>query len=229
MHDLTEGHICKRYDGELSHLHHLLLEMGGVVVDQLRNSLACFKSRDFKLAEEVIGGDVDVDRLEMKIDEETIKVIARRCPVGVDLRVIMAVSKCVSDLEGIGDEAAKIAGLVPRLFGNTTTIHNNKFKHLEHDVDRLGQLALESVRTAVVLFDMWDEKKALEVVANYRQMDREFNSELHKVMTYVMEDYRNISFAVGMVLLTKSLDSIAHNARNIAYHAIYEMKGVDIR
>ena len=229
MQSVTEGHILKRYDGELAHLHYLVLEMGGLVVQQLRDALLSFSKRDCSLAERVINRESSVDSLEMGADEETIKLIARRSPVGSDLRVVMAVSKTISDLESIGDEAARIADLVLEHFGDNTSGHNNNFKRLAHDINRVGELALTGVQHAVELFDIWNEEKALAVIAIQAEMDGEFHSELRRVMTYVMEDSRNIGFAVGAVLLSKSLDRITHIARNIAQHAIFEIKGVDVR
>lgn len=229
MQTLTEGHIFKRFDGELEHLHHVVLEMGDLVIQQISDALTCFNHRNSQEALQIISRDDEVDHLEISADEATVHLLARRCPVGSDLRVVMAVSKSISDLENIGDEATRIAGLVPQLFGDDTTGHNNRFKRLVNDINRLGELALDSVQNAVNLFDEWDEETALDVMATQSEMDGEFHSELRRVMTYVMEDPRNIGFAVGMILLAKSLDRITHYARNIAQHAFFAQKGVDVR
>ena len=230
MNELIEGHTVKRYDGELSHLHYLVLEMGGLVIQQIRDALTAFKEGDVNLARKVANRDVEVDRLEVQADEETVRVIARRCPMGSDLRVVITVSKSVSDLERIGDEAVRIASLVTQMFGGHYNGEaSNHLAQLVRDVDRIGGMALSSIQYAVELFDVWDEDKALKVITSHREMDGEFQSELRRVMTYIMEDSRNIGYAVSMVLLAKSLDRITHHARNLAEYAIFEIKGVDIR
>lgn len=223
---LIEGHTYQRYDGELNHLHYLVLEMGGLVVNQVRDALTGFKTRDVILAQKVVATDSEVDLLEVQADEEIAKLIARRSPVGTDLRMVIAVSKSVSDLERIGDEAVRMAGLVIHLFGSESSDPNSQ---LLRDVTRIGGLALTSLQNAVEVFDVWDEVKALQVIENHREMDQEFQSELRRLMTYIMEDPRNIGFAINVVLAIKSLERIGHHAQSLAEYVIFQVKGKDIR
>ena len=221
-----EGHIFKRYDGELSHLHYLVLEMGGLVLAQVRDALAAFKARDTALAHRVVAMDNEVDRLEVATDNEIVQLIAKRCPVSSDLRMVMAVSKSVSDLERIGDEAVRIAGLVVQLFGHEGSDPNSQ---MLRDVNRMGDMALASLQHAVEVFDVWDEQKALAVIAGHREMDEEFQADLRRLMTYVLDDTRNIGFAISVVLVIKSLERIGHHAQNLAEYVIFQVRGEDVR
>ncbi len=223
---MTEGHIIKRYDGELSHLHYLVLEMGGLVAGQVRDAVEAFKTRDAVLAHKVVSLDSEVDRLEVRADDEIVELLARRCPVSSDLRMVIAVSKSVSDLERIGDEAVRIAGLVIELFGHEGSDPNGQ---MLRDVNRMGDLALNSLRQAVEVFDVWDEAKAQRVIANHREMDEQFQSDLRHLLTYVLEDTRNIGYAIGVVLVIKALERIGHHAQNLAEYVIFQVRGEDVR
>ena len=223
---MNEGHIFKRYDGELSHLHYVVLEMGGLVVSQVQDALAAFKARDSALAQKVIDLDGEVDQLEVSADDAIVELIARRCPVSSDLRLVIAVSKSVSDLERIGDEAVRIAGLVIQLFGHEGSDPNGK---MLRDVDRMGDMALTGLRHAIEVFDVWDEAKALRVIESHREMDDEFQSDLRHLLTYVLEDTRNIGYAIGVVLVIKALERIGHHAQNLAEYVIFQVRGEDIR
>jgi len=226
MNDATEGHTFKRYDGELNHLQYMVLEMGGLVLNQVREALAAFKSRDLALAHKVATRDSEVDRLEVEADTEIVKLIAQRGPVGSDLRLVMAVSKSISELERLGDEAVKIASLVAQMFGNESSDPNYQ---LLRDINIMGGMALNSLKNALEVFDLWDEEKALTVIKHHRDMEEEFESSLRRLMTYIMEDSRNIGFAINVVLVIKALERIGHHAQNLAEYVVFQVKGEDIR
>ena len=226
MDKLNEGHTIKRYDGELEHLRILVLEMGGLVINQLDDALAAFKARDLGLAQKVVAKDGEVDYLEVHADEEIAKIIAKRCPLSSDLRLVMAVSKSVSDLERIGDEAVRIAGLAIQLFGGESSDPNSQ---MLRDINRIGDMALSGLRSAVEIFDVWDEEKALQVIENHRAMEEEFQADLRHLLTYVLEDYRNIGFAISVVIVIKALERIGHHAQNLAEYVVFQVYGEDIR
>jgi len=224
MDRVNEGHIFKRYDGELGHLHVLVVEMGGLVLAQVRDALESFRNRDADLARKVVARDAEVDRLEVTADDEIVRILATRCPVSSDLRMVIAVSKSVSDLERTGDEAVRIAGIVIELFGG-----GDPSAQMLRDVNRMGGMAVTSLREAVELFEAWDETKALHVIENHREMDAEFQSDLRHLLTYVLEDTRNIGYAISVVLVIKALERIGHHAQNMAEYVIFQVQGEDIR
>ncbi len=222
----TEGHIIRRYDGELDHLRLSVLEMGGLVVNLLGNALIAFKTQDEDLARQAVAMDNEVDQLEVDVDQEIAKIIAKRCPVSSDLRMVMAVSKSVSDLERIGDEAVRIAGLAIQLIENDGGEPNSQ---MLRDVNRIGDMAMSGLRSAIEVFDIWDEEKALQVIENHKAMEEEFQADLRHLLTYILEDYRNIGFAISVVLVIKALERIGHHAQNLAEYAVFQVCGEDIR
>ena len=222
----TEGHIIRRYDGELDHLRLSVLEMGGLVVNLLGNALIAFKTQDEDLARQAVAMDNEVDQLEVDVDQEIAKIIAKRCPVSSDLRMVMAVSKSVSDLERIGDEAVRIAGLAIQLIESEGGEPNSQ---MLRDVNRIGDMAMSGLRSAIEVFDIWDEEKALQVIENHKAMEEEFQADLRHLLTYILEDYRNIGFAISVVLVIKALERIGHHAQNLAEYAVFQVCGEDIR
>lgn len=223
----TSGlHTFRRYDGELTSLHQIVLEMGEAALSQLAGALSAFREGDLEAARNVISKDAELDRLEVSGDAEIIRVISRNAPQACDLRRIITVSKSVSDLEKIGDEAVRIASIlleIERADAGSIGID------LIAEVSRVGDMALDHLRTALGLFEVWDLSQAYSVCEGHRQMDGVFRQELHRVMTEIFENRFDVSLAVSFVLVTKSLDRVAHHASNLAEYAIFEMSGDDVR
>lgn len=222
---MNDAHIVKSYDEELTHLQNLTLKMGGLVVSQLKNSLEAFRHLDTALAELVIARDNEVDQMEVLADSEIAHVLARRCPVSTDLRFVITVSKSVSDLECIGDEAVRIAGLVSQLAGQQT----DKNSRMLRDVRHMGEMAMACLQGAMDVFDHWDKQQAQQVFNTYREMDEEFQADLRRLLTYVMEDFRNIGYTVAVVLVIKALERIGHHAQNLVEYVIFQNEGEDVR
>jgi phosphate transport system protein len=224
--DVIKGHTFKRYDGELSNLHLMVSEMGGVVLEQLVVALDAFSRQDAVAARKVMDNDIYVDRLEVVGDAEIIRVISRNSPMASDLRLIITVSKSISDLEKIGDEAVRIAGI---LLDIKNAGQGAMSGDLAVELKEVGQLALANLRTALELFEVWNEEQALSVIEGHRQMDGQFQRELQRAMTCIMENKMELGLAVSFVLVAKSLDRITHHALNLAEYALFEMKGIDLR
>ena len=222
----VKEHTFKRYDGELSNLHLMVTEMGGVVFDQLVAALDAFFRQDARAARKVLDNDILVDRLEVEGDAEIIRVISRNSPMASDLRLIITVSKSISDLEKIGDEAVRIAGIL-------LEINDQEQGGISHEwaleLKEVGELALANLKSALELFDVWSEEQALMVIEGHRQMDSQFQRELHRAMTCIMENKMDLALAVSFVLVAKSLDRITHHALNLAEYALFETKGIDVR
>lgn len=223
---LVKEHTFKRYDGELSNLHLMVTEMGGIVFDQLVAALDAFFRQDARAARKVLDNDIQVDRLEVEGDAEIIRVISRNSPMASDLRLIITVSKSISDLEKIGDEAVRIAGIL-------LEINDQEQGGISHEwaleLKDVGELALANLKSALELFDVWSEEQALMVIEGHRQMDSQFQRELQRAMTCIMENKMDLALAVSFVLVAKSLDRITHHALNLAEYALFEMKGIDVR
>ena len=226
MAESTEGHIVKRYDGELSHLRSRVLEMGGLAADQVRRAAHALDQQDVAAAREIVTRDHRINALEIKTDEQITQLLARRQPMANDLRMIMAVSKSVTDLERIGDEAAKIARMVVHIYGQDASPPNEK---LLLDIPKLEQLASEMLRRALNAFDRLDLGEALAVVQSDGRMDDEFQSALRRLTTYLLEDARNVGHTINVTLIMRALERIGDHAKNIAEYVVYCLEGRDVR
>lgn len=221
-----EGHTLQRYDGELNNLHMRVLEMGSLVLNQFRQALQALREQDPVVAQQVLEREHDVDRLELESDEDVITVIAKRGPVAGDLRVIMAISKAITDLERIGDEAARIAGLITLIYDKERNLPSPQ---LLRDVVTMGGLALEMLQEALESFDTLDADRAQALACRQNELDVEFQSSLRRLATFLLEDARNVGHAIHTVLMIKAIERIGDHARNLSEYVIYMVSGQDIR
>lgn len=226
MQEMTKEHTFRRYDGDLKKLHCMVLDMGEVVIQQIKGALETLIAPSTELVEEIRNRELIVDRMEVEADAEISRLIARYSPVGSDLRVVISVSKSVTDLEGIGDEAVRIAFVTEELASQNLT---DAAAALTSEIAQLGKLALSSVDDAVSLFEHYREDIALRVIENHKAMDSEFRSELSRLMSYIRDGNTDLGVALNMAVVAKSLERITHHAQNLAEYAIFEMEGVDIR
>ena len=223
---LEEGHTVRRYDAELSHVSMRLLEMGGLVLDQAQAALQALRDEDLGKARSVIDRDHQVDGLELEIDEELVAVIARRGPVARDLRMVIALSKAVTDLERVGDEAVKIAGFTVGLYGSTRSPPSSQ---LTRDIYVMGELALGMLREALDAYDRADTQKAEALAFRQSELDAEFQSALRRQATFILEDARTVGHVINTVLIVKSLERIGEHARNLAEYILYMVTGENVR
>lgn len=220
------GHTIKCYDEELNNLRSSLAELGQSVLKQVQNTLIALTHKDMELARSIMQMESRVNASEIDIDAKILKIIARRGPVGKDLRVIVAVSKCVVDLERIGDEAAKIASIVANIYGSNILEPNNQ---LFRDVYDMGLLAIATLERAIDFSERLDGSGARALRAEKPRLEAAFEAGLRRLITYVMQDSRNIGFMVDMVLAMKAFERIAAHAHNLAEFVIYQIEGEDIR
>ena len=221
-----EGHTLHSYDGDLNHIHMLIVEMATLVLDQTKQALFSFNEQDFTIANMVIEREHEVDSYEKKIDDAIITTTARRSPVAKDLRVIMSLCKTVTDLERIGDEAAKISHITKEIFDNERA---DPSVHLLRDVTTMGSMAFDILQEAVLMLDKIDLEKAIQLVENHTELDIEFQSSLRRLSTFILEDSRNVGHTVSIVLILKALERIGDHARNIAEYIVFLVKGTDVR
>jgi len=221
-----DEHTVKRYDQELSNLRNLVLEMGGIVEDQINRALKALDDEDLKVARNVIAKDQAVNEMHRKADEESVNLLALRQPLGSDLRTIMSLAKTANDLERIGDEAEKVARMVVHIYDSPTSPPSNR---LFRDVMSTAKLAVEMLRGSLDALARLDVEKALTVAKRDSELDREFQSAVRYLVTYMMEDVRTIGHAINVIFMIKALERIGDHAKNIAEYVIYLVKGTDIR
>lgn len=208
---MLEGHISRAFDGALAALHIRVVEMGGLVLDQVREAAYAYTEWHANSAEHVLEREREVNAYDASLDEEQLTLIARRQPVAGDLRATIAMSKAVAELERAGDEAKKIARTVVRSGqrpGPGTT----------RDARHLAQLAVSLLRLSLEAFDRLDVSLAAEVIARDKELDGEYAAGLRRLLTRAMEDPRHFNVALEAAFVLKSLERVGDHARNLARH-----------
>jgi phosphate transport system protein len=226
MTEITEGHTVKRFDAEMSHLNQMVLEMGGLVMDQMQRALHALDEEDPEAAREVIDRDRLVNDLDVKIDDELVGLLARRQPMARDLRDLITVGKTVTDLERVGDQTRKIALLVERLYENTGSAPHWR---LLQDIHTMADMGAGMLRRALEAFDDLDLDKAVDVIREDGMLEEQFQSALRRLSTFVMEDSRTVGHVVEATLGLRALERIGGHAKNIAGYVIYLGTGKDVR
>ncbi|MCV2402069.1 phosphate signaling complex protein PhoU [Marinomonas sp. C2222] len=223
MKELTTDHISQQFNQELEMLRQHFLTMGGVVETQVENAVQALLEAQGELAEEVRERDASVNQLDGLIDEECTRILAKRQPAASDLRMILSISKAVSELERIGDEAKKIASLSLTLMGEGET-HRGYV-----EINRIGQMVSKMINQSLDAYARLDVDLAIKVANKDRKVDREYETALRSLVTYMMEDPRSISNIINVIWVLRSLERIGDHARHTCQHLIYMIKGVDVR
>ncbi|KGD63296.1 phosphate transport system regulatory protein [Alcanivorax nanhaiticus] len=216
-------HSSSQFNEALESIRNNLMEMGGLVEKQVVDALQSLLQADSALAEKVLETEDKVDKLEMLIDEECTKVLALRQPAASDLRLIIAVTKAVSDLERIGDESAKIARMGLQL------AEEGESPRGYVEVRHIGNHVRNMLRDTLDAFARFDAKKALEVAAEDNEVDLEYRSAMRSLVTFMMEDPRAISRVLNIIWSLRALERIGDHARNIGEQVIYLVEGKDVR
>ena len=223
---MSEKHLSTQFDAELGAISNRVLEMGGLVESQVVRAMHALTTFNGEDASDVLQLEERVNQMEVEIDRDLSGIIARRQPTARDLRLLIAVSKSIANLERVGDEAARIARTVQRL------INTGVSTRLRLPVSDLGfeaELAIAQLRKALDAFARLDTAKALEVLKQDDQIDQEFDGLLRKLITYMMEDPRTISSSIDLVFVAKAIERVGDHAKNLAEAIIYVVKGTDVR
>ena len=210
---MIEGHIARAFDGALLSLHLKIVEMGGLALDQAREAMGAYEAWSLSAATRVIERESAVNAYDREIDREQLTLIARRQPVGSDLRIIIALAKMVGELERVGDEAKKIARVVIADTGRPAGATSRDAVHL-------GKLANDLLRTALDAVDRLDFDLAARVIPGDRELDAEYAAGLRRLLTRAMEDPRGFEVTVQTAFVLKSLERIGDHARNLARHVL---------
>jgi len=223
---MSDKHLSTQFDAELSGISNRVLEMGGLVESQVAQAVYALTQFSDETASQVLRAEERVNAMEMEIDHDLSAIIARRQPTARDLRLLIAVSRTIANLERVGDEAARIARTVQRLISTGISSH---LRPPVADLSFEADLAMAQLRKALDAFARLDTKLALEVLRADDQIDQEFNGLLRKLITYMMEDPRTISTSIDMVFVAKAIERVGDHAKNLAEAVIYVVKGTDVR
>jgi phosphate transport system protein len=223
---MSDKHMSTQFDAELAAISTRVLEMGGLAESQVARAIHALVNTDGEVASQVLRDEERVNRMEVEIDSDLSSIIARRQPTARDLRLLIAVSKTIGNLERVGDEAARIARTVQRLINNGTF---SRVRLPVGDVSFEASLATASLRKALDAFARLDAVHALEVIKDDNQIDAEFDGLMRKLITYMMEDPRTIGASIDLVFVAKAIERIGDHAKNLAEQIIYIVKGTDVR
>jgi phosphate transport system protein len=217
-------HASKQYDLDLGSIRSRVLAMGGLVESQIRHALDALASGDLKLSDEVVAADHKVNAMEVALDGDCSQLIVRRQPAAGDLRMIFAITKTVTDLERIGDEAQKIARMAKNIQqrGGLQAPPMVQVRHA-------AEAAISMLRRTLDAFARLDVDTAREVIRDDAGIDTEFRSILRQLITFMMEDPRTISVALDFVWIAKAIERIGDHAKNMAEYVIYIVEGTDVR
>lgn len=221
---MPSEHTFKQYDTELETVRAKVLQMGGLVEEQITNAIDALSNANMQLADQVIDLDHQVNGLEVSIDEACSNLIARRQPAAGDLRMIMMVVKTITDLERIGDEATKIARVAKRLH-EADRMYSPRFT----EIRRMSEQVRDMLRTSLDAFARLDVTRTIDVARQDVQVDDDFRGITRQLITFMLEDPRTISMSLDVLFVAKAIERIGDHSKNIAEYVVYMVKGKDVR
>ncbi len=212
-------HTAKAFDTDLQDIMRKVAEMGGLAERQITDATRALVERDTELAERVIAMDPTIDVMQHEIEEKAILTIARRQPMAVDLREIVGAMRVCNDLERIGDHAKHIGKRVVALDGDFNT------QKLIHGVEHMAALVAAQLKQVLDAYASRDLAAALAVWNGDEEVDNLCTSLFRELLTYMMEDPRNITFCMHLMFCAKDLERIGDHATNIAETVYYMIEG----
>jgi phosphate transport system protein len=217
-------HLSSQFDEDLSRLRTHVLQMGGLVETQVSAAIEAYSTGEVASVKTIVDTDRKVNDLEKAIDDDCAHIIAKRQPTASDLRLVLGISKIVTDLERAGDEAKKIAKGVRRIYENG---------HLPGQygvgIRHLAEAALVMIRRALDAFARLDTPQAADVIKADSDVDAEFKSIIRQLITHMMEDPRTITTSIDIIWIARAIERIGDHAKNISEQVVYVVEGRDIR
>ena len=218
------NHVSSQFDEDLSGLRTHVLQMGGLVETQISAAIEAYATGEIASVKTIVETDRKVNELEKAIDDDCAHIIAKRQPTASDLRLVLGISKIVTDLERAGDEAKKIAKGVRRIYdnGHMPVQYGIGIRHI-------AEAALGMIRQALDAFARIDSAQATAVIRADADVDVEFKSIIRQLITHMMEDPRTITTAIDIIWIARAIERIGDHAKNISEQVIFIAEGRDIR
>jgi phosphate transport system protein len=215
------GHIVKSYEQELKRLRDLLTEMGGIVENQVAMAALALGTRDSETAARVVEADPRVDTLEREVESFVIRLLALRQPMANDLRQIVAGLKITGDLERIGDYAANVAK-------RSIVLSQFSLPYSMTGIANMGRLVQENLKSVIDAISSNDTDQAIAVWRSDQAIDDVYNAIFRELITYMMEDPRNITPCTHLLFIAKNLERMGDHATNIAETLYYAVSGENL-
>lgn len=221
---MPDKHLSTQFDSELNRISARVMELGGLVEQQIQQAVYALTQFNLEAVEQVASIEVRVNAMEVEIDYELVSIIGRRQPTARDLRMLMAFSKVTANLERMGDEAHKMARMVKSI------IESGASRSLPASELRVAaEMASGMLRKALDALARLDTRSALGILKEDDLIDQEFDGFVRKLITYMMEDPRTISPSLDLLFLAKAIERIGDHSKNVAELIIYLVEGKDIR
>ena len=219
---MNDQHTAKAFDVDLQDLARMVAEMGGLAEKQVADAVDALAKRDTNLAQRVPAADSAIDDLQREIEEKSVLTIARRQPMAIDLRDIVGSLRIANDVERIGDLAKNIAKRVIAL--------NAEFPppKLIRGVEHMTDLVLGQLKSVLDAYAHRDDNKAMAVWRGDEEIDAVCTSVFRELLTYMMEDPRNITFCIHLMFCAKNIERMGDHATNIAETVHYIIDGSPI-
>ncbi|HEY6942701.1 phosphate signaling complex protein PhoU [Dokdonella sp.] len=217
----THDHIVKSYDDELKRLTGELQRMGQLALAQLEAAVDAVMARDSHAASKVVHDDATIDALEHEVSHDVVRLLALRQPMARDLREILAALRIATDIERIGDYAANVAK-------RSIVLNQSAPVQLVAALPRLARLAQSLVEDVLDAYRNYDTNKALDAWARDEELDEQYTGLFRELLTYMMEDPRNITPCTHLLFMAKNLERIGDHATNIAENVYFLVHGAQI-
>jgi phosphate transport system protein len=214
-------HISGQFNSELESVRNQVMQMGGLIEQQLGDVLVAMADNNVELARQVIIKDKEVNQFESNVDRECSRIIAKRQPAASDLRLILTIMKSITELERIGDGVAGIASMV-------IDNHGQEVPSLI-GLENMGQIVLKMLHNSLDAFTRLDLKAAIKIHNEDKKVNRQYESIVRELMTFMMEDPRSIPFILKVLASARSIERIGDRCQNLCEHIVYLVKGVDVR
>ncbi len=217
-----DRHISSEFNEELEALRRSTLEMGGLVEEQLRSALQFYSNQDSSLLSKTSEIEKKINAAEIDLDEQVEALIVRRQPTASDLRLVLAVSKIVRDLERMGDELEKVGSLSLECWTSGKDVGIT-------EIQRIAEQVAKMLNESLTAFARQDLKLARDIFERERKVDKIYQSALRALATFMIEDPRLIGSVLNVIWIARSLERVGDHATNIAEYVIYLVQGVDVR
>ncbi len=225
MAETHDDHTVRSYDQELDQLSVSLLTLGGLVIDQVEQAVAALVGRDADLARKVVAREKEVNAYDTRIEELAVQILAKRAPVGGDLRAILAMLKGGTDLERAGDEAKKIAKVARSL----TERQAPPEAALVGRVEAMTALVTQMLRDVLSALDDSNEELAVRVAQGDKAVDKQYREALATMHDYLQLEGRDVHYVADAIIVLKALERVGDHAKNIAKYVVFVVEGRDVR